>query len=296
MEINELVSFITVVDKLSFSKAAKTLYLSQPAISTHIRNIESKLKVNLIDRSFRKVKITKEGELLYKGAKNIIQSIENLKKTIIKNADEKDKIIEIYISSIAKGKIISDVIEKYSLEKKDIKFEVISDDTLNIVNKLLRFEIDYALIGSDKFSRELEYKHLFTDELILISNKTKKLELSQIYDIPIIMREYGSATRELLINELKKLGIDISKLNIIATIKDSQTIMELVKKGYAFSFISKNNARKSILNKEVYKVQVDKFKVKREVFLAYNKEKVLSQRKNEFLSFLKNINKNLEGK
>lgn len=296
MEINELVSFITVVDKLSFSKAAKTLYLSQPAISTHIRNIESKLKVNLIDRSFRKVKITKEGELLYKGAKNIIQSIENLKKTIIKNADEKDKIIEIYISSIAKGKIISDVIEKYSLEKKDINFEVISDDTLNIVNKLLRFEIDYALIGSDKFSRELEYKHLFTDELILISNKTKKLELSQIYDIPIIMREYGSATRELLINELKKLGIDISKLKIIATIKDSQTIMELVKKGYAFSFISKNNARKSILNKEVYKVQVDKFKVKREVFLAYNKEKVLSQRKNEFLSFLKNINKNLEGK
>ena len=86
MDLKQLETFITVVEWDSFSEAAKRLYLTQPTISTHIKQIENELNAELLKRTTKKLELTPEGREFYNYAKAISRIMESMQDSFSKKS------------------------------------------------------------------------------------------------------------------------------------------------------------------------------------------------------------------
>lgn len=260
--LEELKTFIAVVEIKNFTKAAEYLSLSQPSVSVHIKNLENYFGEKLIDRSVRQktIKITERGYLLYKRAKEII-SIINAAKSEVK-LDDDNISGNIKISSVpsAANYLLPKVITSFSKKYPDVEIELYIKDFNTITTDLLNLNYDIGIIDRKIMSDDFSQCEFFEESMKLVFPYDYQNYISNIHSYDNlsgktwILREKGSGTRFLTEYFLNKKEIIPSSTFIMGS---SFAVKEAVKNGLGISMLSDSVCKQFKDSKEIFFVDID---------------------------------------
>jgi len=288
--------FIKVVELGSFSKAAKDLYLSQPTVTASIKSIEKELAVTLIDRSYKKLKLTEEGKITYQYAKKIIVNNSKLKDSLKTSMDATEGKLTLYSSTFGKAYLLEKFIPIFLRSYPKISITIDIQSSIEIIDSIKANEITFGIVG-DNSDKGLEYKKIATHSLVLITPKgliknKKTVSINDIQALPLIKRGIKSSTLKSFNSSLRGQNYNPNDFNYILEIDDLEFIKKMVSNGVGSSIINDSSIKKEdLLKLDVFKItEID---VNREFFIALSKRHKQSHIEKTFLdSFLDYLDKN----
>lgn len=295
MDFKQLQSFVAVVKYKSFTKAAEQLYIAQPTISAHIRQLEEEFSKRLVIRSTRSVEVTPRGWELYECAKTILELRDNLIQTW---NDEEKQIIRLGASTIPSAYILPEILPEFGKMYPEVYFVVNQSDSQGVVQGLLHGNYDLGLVGMELEQEQLAFVPFYRDRMVLITpvneyflqmQQQKNLSWKEILKNPIILRESGSGSQKAADVFLESLGVSEKDLNISARINDQESIKNLVAGGLGISVISEKAARNLEKEKRILVFDLPWQISERNLYLVYQKDYILRKRIEKFIDFVKNF-------
>ncbi|MEE1230497.1 MAG: LysR family transcriptional regulator, partial [Phascolarctobacterium sp.] len=183
MEFKQLQSFVSVVQRKSFTKAAEELYLSQPTISTHIYQLEEELHTKLILRTTKSITITPKGMELYNYATNILE----LKQRMLQACSvESKRIIHLGASTIPSAYILPQLLPEFGKLHADIYFVMHQSDSQGIIDGLKDGLFNIGFIGMPCQDEEIACQPFCEDRLVLITPVQERfLALAEAAEPPL---------------------------------------------------------------------------------------------------------------
>lgn len=299
MNLKQLEAFVHVAEGRSFSKAAKELFLTQPTVSAHIAGLEKELNARLFVRNTKEVKLSEEGKLLYDSAKQIVALQKKIEKIFLENEKKEEHCITIAASTIPAQYLLPEILVKFNEKYPNEQFKVIETDSAKVVEEVLNHSVDIGFTGTVLEKKDCKYIPFYQDELVVIAPNTEKFKKLQqeatdirwILQESVIMREEGSGTRKEAEKQLRKIGIDIEKLNIVASMENQEAIKKSVENGMGVSIISKLAAEEEMKKGQIIGFPLMKEDGKRDINVVYNKSFQLSHLSERFVKTVKEIYK-----
>ena len=290
MNMKQLEAFVYVAEEKNFTRAAKLLYMTQPAISFQIKALEDHLGIKLFERMEKKVYLTDGGEILYPQAKKILGAYASIKDGIVAlNGLEKGRMT-IGASTIPGEYLLPRLIGQFKDIYPSLHISLAIGSTAEMVHKLTEREIDIAVIGAMPDDIKFETFKLANDQLVLIAPpnfEMSSISLENLKGQPLIVREIGSGTRRVIEEELNYTGISFKDLNIQMELGSTRAVLTAVEAGLGLSFVSHWAVKEALQLKKVKVVEVDNFKIHRYLYGALNPNKYNNSVTKAFQSFIK---------
>ncbi|AZR73224.1 transcriptional regulator [Anoxybacter fermentans] len=289
MNLRKLKIFLTVCECGSMSGAAKKLYMTQPAISQAILELEDELKVNLFDRIKKKLVLTYPGEILYEYSKRILMLIDEAQNTIKDISHMNMGRLRIGASTTIGTYLLPELIGEFKKKYKNIEIHFLIDNTGVIEKKILDYEIDIGLVEGPIHSKEIIVKPFFDDELYLICSKDhhwasrKSVKPEEIKDENLIIREPGSGTREVIENTMAKYNLSY---HIKHVLNNTEAIIKAVEANIGISIVPKIAVKEKIKSGNLIKINLENICFKRKFNIIYHKDKYRPTLFNEFIEYL----------
>ena len=195
--------FYTVANRLSFTKAANELNISQPAVTKHIKEIENQLNTKLFDRKGTTIQLTESGKILFVYAEKSRQLYRDLEFAIAQlNKQEKGKL-KIGASTTIAQYILPEILAKFNSYYKDINIELVTHNSEDIATLLKSGKIDLGIVEGESKSSYFDYQKFKKDEIVLVCKTdhplvNKNFKTKDLYDVDLIVREQGSGTQEFI--------------------------------------------------------------------------------------------------
>lgn len=260
--------FYTVASRLSFTKAASELSISQPAVTKHIKEIENHLNTKLFNRNGTTIQLTESGKTLLKYAEKIRNLYRDLEFDISQlNKEQKGKL-KIGASTTIAQYILPEILAKFKANYKEIAIELVTHNTEDISNLLKNGQIDLGIVEGESRSSYFDYEIFKPDEIVLVckadhlwANKT--LKLKDLYAIDLVSREQGSGTQEFIENQLKKNKIDLKSLNIVMNLGSSESIKNYLLHSEAMAFVSVSTVLQELKNNQLSVIDIKNFSIER---------------------------------
>ncbi|MCK9613826.1 MAG: LysR family transcriptional regulator [Bacteroidales bacterium] len=261
--------FNTVAKRLNFTKAAEELYITQPAITKHIQEIENHYKVKLFERNGTKIKLTQAGETLLQYSDQLFAIYRNLEFEINSLTQRHSGILRIGASTTIAQYVLSPVLATFHQKFKDIKITLFNNNTEQIEHFLQNNDIDLGIIEGQSKNSLFKYTEFVKDELVLVAStknplaKRQTIELDELLKIPILLREPGSGTLEVIAYNLKPFGIKISQLNIEMQLGSTESIKSYLLNSNTLAFLSIHSILKELHNNECCIIDVNGLNIER---------------------------------
>ncbi|MBN1333952.1 MAG: LysR family transcriptional regulator [Synergistales bacterium] len=208
MIFRQLESFIAVLEKGSISGAAASLGISQPAVSKHVAKLEEELGVKLFKRGHKCSVLTPEGEIVYKYAKQIHKSLEDVAREVAESSDQFTGEVRISASSIPGDFVLPGILVQFSRLYPKVAVDVIISDSATALESIVSRKVDIAIIGQERHPAGFEIHPFYNDELVTIVKNTHPYSLKQsltqddLVDLGWVGRTSGSGTRKVLESSL----------------------------------------------------------------------------------------------
>ena len=295
MELKQLQSFCAVVKYKSFTKAAEKLYLSQPTVSTHVRQLEEEFQTSLIVRTTKSVEVTPRGQELYECACNIVNLRDNLMRSW---SDEDEKMIRIGASTIPSAYMLPQILPAFRAIRPASQFHVFQSDSQGIVDGLLCGAFDVGLIGADMHEDTLELTPFYSDQMVLITpvnehflqfSENGGITLEEICREPMLLREKGSGSKKCISSYFERVGVDENDLIITARLNDQESIKNLVAGGLGISIISEKAAEDAVKAGRLLTFPLPEAGARRYLYVACRRGAPMSGQTQQFVSFVKNF-------
>lgn len=284
MRLEYIRSFIGVVNYKSFSMAAKYLFLSQSTISTHIKQLEAELGVQLLVRSTKDVILSEEGLKFYPYALQLLETEKQALSQLNKKEKSIGETVTLVMSSVPGCYVFPEFLQYFRERYKDINFRTLEGDSENVLQKILHFDAEIGIGSIQSYSDKVHCEALFEDEIILITpNEEKYRSLKGDFPLALlkketfIARELGSGTKNVTENVERMLGLDTATLNVVAQFGSSEVVRRAVEAGNGIAFISKMAAKEALEQKKILEFRFPNINANRQIYLLYHKERVLSQ-------------------
>ncbi|MDQ6530605.1 LysR family transcriptional regulator [Flavobacterium sp. LHD-85] len=265
--------FYTVALRLNFTKAATELYITQPAVSKHIQELEETYKTKLFERNGSKIALTPAGKILLKYTKSIFNIYREIDFEMSSFNAERQGLLRLGASTTISQYIISPVLASFHQKQKDIKVNLLNGNTEQIENALINKEIEIGIVEGQSKNQSIKYIPFLKDELVLVcSNKNplvkqNEISLSDLKSMKFITRERGSGTLEVIEFALKKAGLKFSDLQIEMQLGSTESIKSYLLNSDCFAFMSVHAVSKELKNKELIVLDVEKLSVERYFYI-----------------------------
>jgi DNA-binding transcriptional LysR family regulator len=275
----KLQTFLTVVKEKSFSKASAKLGISQPAVTQQIKFIEDYLDTKIVERKKNGIKLTKEGEDLYRIANRLDKAITAGEKELLKIINKEFTFVMGASYSIG-NYVLPNYLSKI---KEKINNEVYMRVALSgeIIDQLEDKKIDVALIESPVFRDGIIYREWADDELVVFSNQPipKQLKREDLYKFDWICRDENSHTRKLTQEAFEELGVECASFNVIGVVASPTAIKETIlhspneSERPVVSIISRHVIAEEIESGKLFEGRIKNYKICRKLYIASSKER-----------------------
>lgn len=253
--IEELKTFMAVVEYKNFTKAAAAINLSQPSVSLHIKQLESYFGITLVERSIKqkKISITNGGYLLYKRAGEIINILEQTKNELTNYEETLSGNLRIGASFTIGEYILPSFLGRFSKEFPDLNLEVKIGNTASVCDMIKNKELDIGLIEGVVPSSHFKYEYFLRDEMViaLYNNHPlvgKPLSIEKLQNQTWISREAGSGTQEYLMMFLAANNIVPKNIVVFGS---NYAVKEAVINELGITIISSHVTNKDVRNGEI---------------------------------------------
>ena len=285
--------FSQVVEEQSFTVVARKLGISQPAVSNQMRALEEKIGVKLLYRKGKSFALTPEGETVHRHALHLINEWTELMTEIGGSQKVMRGKIHIGASHIPGEYLLPIYIASFRKLYPEIKFKLSIGDSLEMAEKVLAQEVDFAVVGAIFDTEKLTSEYWLKDELGFVVSGDNALSSRQNIDIntlketPMILREIGSGHRRALEEALVKRGLDLNDFNIALEVGSTEAVKNAVRAGIGYSFLSKH-ALESGEKHGLVLMNVEEFNIERGFYLLARRNKPLSAIADECYRYLAN--------
>lgn len=258
--------FIAVARTLSFTRAARVLNVSQPAVSKHIKELEADFGEALFNRRGNSISLTDKGQAIIPYVESVIYAYTQLNDTISKEENNYEGTLHIGASTTIAQYVLPPMLARFKKLYPLIHLIIINANSNEVVRMLQNKEIELALIEDDEISNSLHYTPFTADEIVLLStNKSNKtLKISDIEKLPLVIREEGSGTLSVIMSALKKEGVSRKNLSIDIQLGSSESILRYIKSSRSYAFQSILVAQEHIKRGELNVHEIENFSIKRQ--------------------------------
>ena len=274
LDPHQLRVFLIAAETLNFTRAAERLHLSQPSVTQHIQLLEAQLNAPLFHRLGRKIQLTETGQALIPLARQIV-SLSLRTQEVIGSLQNEVQGKLIIACSTTPGKymlpvLLADFMHKYPLVQavcevhpRSKAFELLEQGHVHI-----------ALSSSvDEFNQNIEFRKFISDPVVLIAPLDHpwahrgRVEVSELLNARFIMREQDAGTYRVVRSALTDLGINISDLNTIMTVGNSEAIAIAVQRGVGVGFVSQTVV-KNMVSGKVAQIDVPELFACQDIYLC----------------------------
>lgn len=275
LRIDFLETFLEVVSAGSFLEAAKRLKITQGTVSNHVAALEQYFGVRLFVRTREGVQLTREGDILYKRAREILDIVKITKKEIISSSEKLKGVIKIAASTIPGEHIIPINAGNFKKAHPDVDIEIEVSDTGTSLKKLIEGRVDFAAVGSlMNHLNTLETKVISRENLVVITSvnhelsKRKSIKLQEILNYPFVSREPSSGTRNEINKIFEEQNIDPNMLNIKLELGSTGSVITAVSENIGVSIVSSIAAEKAKAAGLVHILKIENARNWRDLYLV----------------------------
>ncbi|KJS19148.1 MAG: hypothetical protein VR72_19170 [Clostridiaceae bacterium BRH_c20a] len=285
--------FLAVAEKRNFSKAAKSLFLTQPAVSFQIQMLEQYYGTVLFDRVNRNITLTAAGELLLRYAQDLSILQANLEKEMQELTGTIKGRLMLGASTTIGEYVLPYLVGRFKKQFPEVDVSLVVANTEDIETSIINTTLDVALVEGPVNGKDLNTEKFLDDELVLITQidhpwvNNKRISVFELNQYPFITREKGSGTRHIMENAFRKVGFDLNNLNIIMELGSTTAIKAAVASGLGVSIISEWAAKDSVKLNKLATIAINETKFERQFTVIYHEKKFRTKAAYEFLNFLR---------
>jgi len=244
--------FYSVARLLSFTKAAETLHMTQPAVTFQVRQLEEHFNTRLFDRTHNKISLTEAGEKVYEYAERIFQLYNEMENSVRELTGEISGVLILGASTTIAEYMLPSLLGDFKAKYPEVNIRLKVSNTDGIVSMVEHNVIDLGVVEAPVNNKNLAVDVCRTDKLVAIVPprhelaKQDRVSLNQITEFPYICREEGSGTREVILDYLRDAGVDSSQLNVIMELGSLEALKGAVEAGIGISIVSQATLAKEM--------------------------------------------------
>ena len=261
--------FHSVARNLSFTKAARELFISQPAVSKNIRELEMQYKVALFERNGPHIRLTEAGKWLLQHVELIREAYDCLEKNMNSFAGYSAGEILLGASTTIAQYVLPPVLSAFIRKYPNIKLSLLNGNSSDIEQALRDGRISLGFVEGNARQKDLRYMHFLDDELVAVVRsgsplaQCDEIEPDALRQIPVVLRENGSGTLDVLEESLKHCGIKLSDLKILMQLGSTESIKRFLETADALGFVSIRAVDRELKVGQLKVIEIDGFEAKR---------------------------------
>ena len=236
--------FITAARTLSFTRTAERLFISQPAVSKHIGELESQYKVQLFMRRGSRLELTGAGETLLACAERLADDYRRMQYEMSLCADAPVGELRLGASTTIAQYLLPPILARFTTRFPGVRVAMMSGNSDQVEQALGGHGIDLGMVESLSRRQGLHYTVFAPDELVLVArtggpySRTESITADELREIPLVLREGGSGTLEVIKAALGRAGIRIPQLNVVMRLGSTEGIKAFVRNSDAMAIVS----------------------------------------------------------
>jgi hypothetical protein len=286
MELNQLEYFVALAHIKNFTKAAKSLNVSQPALSRSISRLEKDLNIPLFIRDSRKVNLTQYGQTFLTYAERILQELETARQDITNMAEPDSGVVNLSFMHSLGVYLVPELLKEFRKIYPKIQFRLSQNHSFLLSKQLFKGESDLCLCSSPINSEDIAWVPLLTEELFIIVPSTHPLAHRSSINITEVASEafitlkpmYGLRTKTEHIFEVASIRPKIRFEG-----DEIVTVASLVAANLGVSLVPKIPGMEHL---DIKFISVDNPKCTRDIGLAWYANKPLSLAAHRFQNFI----------
>lgn len=263
-----------VAANLSFSKAAKKLFLSQPAVSRHIQLLESQYNCALFERNGNAIQLTDIGEKIYtylQEAGRIQRKIEFEASTYHQEKGATG-FLKIGTSTTITLYILPEILSAFHKMMPKVDIQVVNRNTENVISALLSKQIDVGIVEVTNKINQVNYDYFTSDKVIAVCSeksplaKKKAITIEELLQSEVALRELGSGTLSALTDSLLKKQISIADLNSKIRLGGTEALKNFILADLSLGFLPQIAVKRELQIGELVEVNIEGMDIKRDFF------------------------------
>ncbi len=274
MNIQQLKTFIAVVEHESFSEAARALGISQPAVTMQLQSLESDIGATLMDRRYRRIDLTEAGHALLPHAREVLEELELARVEISELSGAVTGRLTLAASTTPGQYVLPRLLGSFLAKNPEVGVGIVIGDTARVVEMIESGSAQLGMVGAKVRGARVGFDEVGVDELVMIAAPSSALLsrdgllLRDVIDEPFVMREIGSGTRQVTEGVLRSEGIDPGDLRVVTELGTSEAIVAAIEGGLGVGVVSRWVAEKALRLGTVAEVPVGGFPMSRPFYVV----------------------------
>lgn len=292
MNLNQLRVFYEAARAGSFTVAAKSLFITQPAVTAQMKSLEDQCNLKLFKKKGRRLYLTDEGSTLFEYVRKIFDYEKEVEGVIEELRELKRGILRLGTSKAYARYIMPFLISGFREAYPHIKVYLDEGSSLDMARSLLSLKNEVAVIAKVEDDPDITYLPFSQEELLLVLppqhplGKRKTITVEDLVREPIIMKELGSGTRKKVNDLFEKRRL---APNVLMETSNTEFIKQLVQRGEGLSFLVRDSVAAEIREKKLATVLLTGERPLLDVSIAYLKDQHLSHPAKAFVDLLRTM-------
>jgi DNA-binding transcriptional LysR family regulator len=282
--------FHAVARQLSFTKAAEVLFMTQPAVTFQIKQLEEHFNTRLFDRGHGRISLTPAGDLVLAYAEKILGLSGEMDVRLAEITGEVGGSLLVGASTTIAEFLLPRILGEFKSKYPNVRPRLIVANSESIETRVAEHTIDIGFIESPSHQPNLQTEVCCEDELQVICSpkfplaRFKEIIPQNLADHPFVSREPGSGTREFTEVYLRKHGIDIDHMLPVMEMGSPVSLLEVVETAIGYAIASRTSVMKSLRLGDLVSIPL-KPRLTRKLSMVYPKEKFRSRLVTAFVDF-----------
>jgi LysR family transcriptional regulator, low CO2-responsive transcriptional regulator len=305
LDLQKLQIFCEVAKQRSFTRAAEALYLTQPTVSQQIQALESRMKVRLFERLAKEVYLTESGQVLYEKASALLHMAQDIELAVREAAGISAGKLSLGVGVTLATYVLPELLRRFNALYRlpngappqnnfgQVKFDITLGNSETLAHKLLKNEVDIALLGSPLEPHPLLEMHPFLeDKLILVVSPDdnwalegrESVNLGEIGSRPLLVRERGSALQAFVSRMLDASHVQPEQHLIMANLEAIKRSVEI---GLGVAIVPALSVKRELEAGRLHALNIEGVEVGRTFIYAHHKDKEMTRPAKVFLELVR---------
>ncbi|MFC0216051.1 selenium metabolism-associated LysR family transcriptional regulator [Paenibacillus chartarius] len=293
INFHQLHIFYTVSEKGSFSHAAASLHMTQPAVTMQVQSLEDYLGVKLFHRSTKRIELSEAGRALLPYAKRSIELVRETEAAMSRFTTMVEGRLQLGASLTVGEYVLPRLLGPFNKEYPNISVSMKVMNTTQILEEILNHQLTFGLVEAAVHHPDVHVEPVLSDELKLIVPANhplcalEKVTASEMIKYPFVLREKGSGTRRVMEEELSGCGIDTESMRIVMELGSTGAVKSAVENGLGISILSQSSVKHEVALGLVKVLDIEGVAFRRSFYSIYLNTTLLPISAVSFLTFLR---------
>jgi DNA-binding transcriptional LysR family regulator len=255
--------FHTVAQKLSFTKAASELFITQPAVTKHIHELEQQLGHPVFRRNGNTIALTPAGQVLFQYTEKIFDLYTALETELAQLSEVTGGNLRIGASTTIAQNILPKILALFKKAYPSISYTFNQANTDSISLQVISEKLDIGIVEGNSHFPQLAYEPFAKDEIVLVTRANslyaKKAEIKpeELLQIPLVLRETGSGTLDVVLKALAEVNINAKDLQVETRFQSSGSIKQYLLNSDTAAFLSIQSVLKELKYNELSVIEIE---------------------------------------